>query len=89
MKFKSRFEGPWADPATPNIVKTGSWRYQRPVTKANKCCQCGTCYLVCPTNSKVDKGTYYGTDLDYCKGCALCAKVCPISAIIMVKEEGL
>ncbi|KXA91095.1 pyruvate synthase, partial [candidate division MSBL1 archaeon SCGC-AAA259A05] len=26
-------------------------------------------------------------DLDYCKGCGICAKECPVDAIEMVKEE--
>lgn len=26
------------------------------------------------------------TDYDYCKGCALCAKECPVRAIKMIKD---
>ncbi len=87
MKYKSKFEGPWANPADLLIVKTGDWRHQRPVTKVGKCSQCGTCYLFCPTGSIDNKGTYFGADLDYCKGCGVCANVCPIGAIKMVREE--
>lgn len=88
MSFQSRFEGPWADPAAKMLdVKTGSWRYQRPVTRRGKCCQCGTCYFFCPTGSIESHGTYFSADLDYCKGCGICAKVCPINAIVMVREE--
>jgi len=27
-------------------------------------------------------------DLDYCKGCGICAAICPKGAIQMVMEEG-
>jgi len=30
---------------------------------------------------------YYKVNLDYCKGCGICAKECPKDAITMVLEE--
>jgi pyruvate ferredoxin oxidoreductase delta subunit len=30
---------------------------------------------------------YYETDLFYCKGCGICAKVCAREAIAMIEEE--
>jgi pyruvate ferredoxin oxidoreductase delta subunit len=30
--------------------------------------------------------TFTGFDLDYCKGCGICAEVCPADAIAMVAE---
>ena len=87
----SKFRSPWEDRCffmPPKIDrKTGSWRTQRPVVKADKCCQCGWCYLYCPGGCVVDKGTYYEPDYEYCKGCGICAKECPISAIEMIIEE--
>jgi 2-oxoacid:acceptor oxidoreductase delta subunit (pyruvate/2-ketoisovalerate family) len=87
MRLKSSFAGPWASPDRLHIIQTGEWRYQRPVTKVQKCCQCGTCYLFCPTGSIRNRGTHFASDLDYCKGCGLCARVCPVNAIMMVREE--
>lgn len=87
MRLRSRFAGPWADPDELFAIKTGEWRYQRPVTKVGKCCQCGTCYLFCPTGCISDRGTYFAADLEYCKGCGLCARLCPVSAIMIVREE--
>jgi 2-oxoacid:acceptor oxidoreductase delta subunit (pyruvate/2-ketoisovalerate family) len=87
MKFRSKYEGPWADPGTLCVLSTGEWRYQRPVITTDKCCQCGWCYIYCPTGCIENKGTYFAADLDYCKGCSICARVCPVDAIKMVKEE--
>jgi len=28
-------------------------------------------------------------NMDYCKGCGICAQVCPAHAITMVREEGI
>ena len=33
-----------------------------------------------------DDGQFTGFDLDYCKGCGICADVCPVAAIAMVPE---
>jgi Fe-S-cluster-containing hydrogenase component 2 len=43
------------------------------------CFNCARCYLYCPDNAvkKSKFGTYYEFDLDFCKGCGLCAKECP------------
>ena len=36
---------------------------------------------------EVDGTTFTGFDLDYCKGCEICAEVCPTGAITMVEER--
>lgn len=88
MKYRTKYEAPWADPAEGLIIiNTGEWRYQRPAINASKCCQCGTCYLFCPTNSIMERGTHFAADLTYCKGCGICSSVCPVYAIVMVREE--
>jgi Fe-S-cluster-containing hydrogenase component 2 len=49
------------------------------------------CHLYCP-DSAIDFETIE-IDLDYCKGCGICASICPPKAIKMVQEiecvEGL
>ena len=48
---------------------------------------CYTCWIYCPDNSIVfrdDKMS--GIKMSHCKGCGICAKVCPKKAITM-KEE--
>jgi Pyruvate/2-oxoacid:ferredoxin oxidoreductase delta subunit len=34
----------------------------------------------------LDGTTFVGFDLDVCKGCAICAEICPVQAIRMVAE---
>jgi Pyruvate/2-oxoacid:ferredoxin oxidoreductase delta subunit len=53
------------------------------------CFSCDNCYGVCPDNAvlKVGRtGEPYAIDLDYCKGCGICAAECPCGAIEMVPE---
>ena len=54
------------------------------------CFACDNCYGVCPDNAvrKLQPGEPYGyaVDLDYCKGCGMCAAECPCGAIAMVPE---
>src|SRR6185503_12304187 len=55
------------------------------------CFACDNCYGVCPDNAvlKLDGGGAYAyaIDLDYCKGCGLCAAECPAGAIAMEPEQ--
>ncbi len=54
------------------------------------CFACDNCYGVCPDNAVIKLepgGAYsYAIDLDFCKGCGLCAAECPCGAITMVPE---
>jgi len=62
--------------------------------EARRCLSCGNCfgcdncYGVCPDNAvlKVDEADGYAFDLDYCKGCGICAQECPCGAIEMIAE---
>ena len=47
------------------------------------------CILPCPDSATCHKdGIMTGIDYDKCKGCGICAKVCPFKAIQMVDEGG-
>jgi NADPH-dependent glutamate synthase beta subunit-like oxidoreductase len=53
------------------------------------CFSCDNCYGVCPDNAVLkldDPETPYAIDLDFCKGCGICAAECPCGAIEMVPE---
>ncbi len=79
------------EPGTSVEYKTGSWRSERPIWDAEKCTQCSQCWIFCPDMSiKLDEeGKMTGFDYDFCKGCGLCAYVCPpkADAIKMVPER--
>jgi pyruvate ferredoxin oxidoreductase delta subunit len=69
------------------LNKTGSWRAFRPVKDEKKCIHCFFCYVYCPENAiKSDGEKVGGFDLDFCKGCGICAKACPVKCIKMEEE---
>jgi len=53
------------------------------------CFYCGNCYMYCPDNAvKISPSTgKYDFDLDFCKGCGLCAIECPCHYIQMTLER--
>ena len=57
--------------------KTGTWRVFRPVVDKEKCNACPDAVI----NDDLE------IDLNYCKGCGICANECPKKAIEMVREE--
>lgn len=65
------------------------------IVEADRCFSCGlcymcdNCYMYCPDNAvKKSKTTgKYEFDLDFCKGCGLCAKECPCRYIQMTLEK--
>ena len=70
---------------------TGDWRTFKPVWKADNCIQCLFCWVYCPDTSVLVKdGEMTGFDYYHCKGCGICAEICPAKekAIVMEKEEG-
>lgn len=73
--------------------KTGSWRTKKPVWNENACIHCLFCWLYCPDSCIiVENGKMKGIDYNYCKGCGLCASVCPTTKkgkAIKMEEEVL
>ena len=81
-------------PGPGDAGRTGSWRVERPVIDYEKCTPakkqksiCHLCWLYCP-DGVVTKEIEPKIDLEYCKGCGICAEECPTKAIKMVEETG-
>jgi len=70
--------------------QTGSWRTYVPVTNFEKCIHCVRCWIMCPDSSILIKdGKKTGTDLEHCKGCGICADICPVECIEMKFEASM
>lgn len=71
---------------TNDRMVTGNWRSMRPVAEAEKCTQCLTCWISCPDACITPTENAIEHNLDYCKGCGICIRVCPVGAIVGVPE---
>lgn len=82
-------------PAVAEAGRTGDWRDLRPVIDQSRCVpsvknkpSCFLCWLYCP-EGVVTTSIPVTIDLEYCKGCGICAEECPAKAIQMVQEGGV
>jgi len=66
---------------------TGSWRTFKPVVDHSKCINCLQCWIYCPDSAILVKdGKMAGYDYEHCKGCGICASICPVKCIKMEKS---
>jgi 2-oxoacid:acceptor oxidoreductase gamma subunit (pyruvate/2-ketoisovalerate family)/2-oxoacid:acceptor oxidoreductase delta subunit (pyruvate/2-ketoisovalerate family) len=65
--------------------KTGSWKVFHPEYSKDKCTMCNFCWFYCPEGCIYRKGDEMEFDMEYCKGCGICANECPSEAIKMVR----
>ncbi len=79
-------------PCVGEAGRTGDWRSARPVLDAGRCLAakagkvtCQICWAHCP-DAVIEQGAPPRIDLEYCKGCGICAEECPADAIAMVPE---
>ena len=82
-----------SSPGIGEAGRTGEWRDSRPVIDWKRCIPakqnkpaCFLCWLYCP-DAVISKTMPVQINLEYCKGCGICAQVCPAQAITMVDEE--
>jgi len=93
MGWKELRTGDVLPAGTAEAFETGDWRSLRPTWHPEICIQCLQCWIHCPDSSiTVDRTTSKMTGIDYkhCKGCGICAKICPTKpnkAITMAPEE--
>ncbi|MDR0778381.1 MAG: 4Fe-4S binding protein [Methanomassiliicoccaceae archaeon] len=75
------------EPGSALKFETGDWRSFRPILDREACIDCMTCWIYCPDDSViVNDGKFCDFRMTHCKGCGICAKVCPKKAITMVLE---
>ncbi len=88
MSFKEvPFAGTVPSPKRENEgMVTGNWRTKRPVLDKDKCTDCLICWISCPDACIDQSTTGLAFNLKYCKGCGICAEVCPSNAITNVPE---
>jgi len=79
-------------PSVGEAGRTGDWRAKYPVIAAEKCLAvkagketCQICWVYCP-DACITRGVGPAIELEYCKGCGICAEECPADAIEMVPE---
>ena len=74
--------------ATSVQIKTGAWRTLRPVIDDARCKRCTwVCSTMCPDSAIHIEAGRPVIDYDHCKGCLVCAAVCPPHAIRVVPES--
>jgi len=66
-----------------------SWRILKPVYNRDVCIDCQNCWVWCPDTSIISRDKQMlGIDYDHCKGCGVCAEVCPTNpkSLLMFSE---
>ena len=69
--------GRLVDPCSTRTTLTGAWRTFVPVFDHEKCIKCSLCEIYCPEGCIHQEEGQFVPDLDYCKGCSVCAHECP------------
>lgn len=63
-------------------------RTVRPIVDFDKCIKCTLCWIECPDGAfDVTKDGYYPVNYEYCSGCGICSRVCPIKGCIEMVDE--
>jgi 2-oxoacid:acceptor oxidoreductase delta subunit (pyruvate/2-ketoisovalerate family) len=77
------------DEVTGGLTAANALFEARRCMSCGNCLECDNCFGVCPDNAviKLGPGRRYEIDLDFCKGCGLCAAECPSGAITMFPER--
>ncbi|WP_350275800.1 NAD(P)-binding protein [Kribbella sp. HUAS MG21] len=77
------------DEVTGGLTPENALFEARRCMSCGNCLECDNCFGMCPDNAiiKLGPGQGYEIDLDFCKGCGLCAAECPSGAITMLRER--
>ena len=83
--FETEIEG--------DIGRTAALAEAARCMSCGNCLACDNCWTLCPdsavlkTRENTADGSHYVFDLDYCKGCGICAAECPSGFIQMAAEN--
>lgn len=69
------------------VTTNAGYRTFSPKFDHEKCIHCLFCFVYCPEGAICKDDTNLTVDMDYCKGCGICANECPRKCIAMVREE--
>jgi len=82
-----------SSPSIGEAGRTGDWRVKHPEINNDICTpaktgkpSCFICWSFCP-DAVMTKTVPLTIDLEYCKGCGICAQECPTGAITMVDDD--
>lgn len=70
-------------------ASVADWRLIKPIFNKDYCIDCQFCWIYCPDVSIISRDKkLIGVDMDHCKGCGICAEVCPTNprSLIMYPE---
>lgn len=78
-------EMPLGPSAKAGVLTEGNagWRTMRPEVDHDRCVRCMICWTLCP-DGVIDRNI--DIDMNFCKGCGICANECPRKAIRMIRE---
>lgn len=84
--YPEHIEGVAVGPGGSTQNMTGTWRTMTPKYLQDKCIRCLRCWFCCPEGciKRLDDD-HVRWDYRYCKGCGICANICPADAIEMTK----
>ncbi len=76
------------EPGGAKKYKTGDWGVFKPIWNTKTCIQCMFCWVNCPDASiLVEEGKVVGIDYEHCKGCGICAQICPTKPKSITMEK--
>ncbi len=70
-------------------ASVADWRVFKPVYNRETCIDCQNCWVFCPDTAIISRDKkMIGIDYEHCKGCGVCAEVCPTNpkSLIMFEE---
>jgi len=77
------------DEVVQGLDETTALYEARRCMSCGNCFECDNCFGLCPDNAviKLGPGKGFQIDLDFCKGCGICAQECPSGSIVMTPEH--